>query len=48
MIDSVIASKALWFIITQLCRIVGVEVAKNKERLKAGLAITTRVLDDAP
>lgn len=50
MIDSVKPSKGLWFtiVITQLCINDDVEVAKNEEKVKGGLVITTKPLSNAP
>lgn len=49
MIDSIKPAKALWFLAIniQLCTNAGAEVGKNEERIKEGLAILARALDEA-
>lgn len=49
-INLVEPTKGLWFlaIITKLCTQFGVDLEKNKERIKVGLAITAMASTDAP
>lgn len=49
MIDYVKPSKGLWFpaVITQQCIDAGVEVPKSEEKVKVGLAISAKMLEEA-